>query len=63
MHRASANPGNRAEYDRAMADLRQQVADHGKVEILTGPCAGMVVTDAASIRSYSLRLWAWFLGD
>ena len=52
---------NRQHYDQTMADLRKQVAEHGTVEILTGPCAGMVVTDAASIRRYGLRLWAWMM--
>lgn len=50
---------NRTEYDRIMAETRAQVAEHGKVEILTGPAAGMVLTDAASIRRYGLKLWAW----
>lgn len=50
---------NRAEYDRVVAETEAQMKAHGTVEILTGPCEGIVVKDEASLRQYKLKLWAW----
>lgn len=50
---------NRQQYDQAVAELKAEVAAGHTVEILSGPCAPLVVKDAQSLRVYQHRLWAW----
>ena len=49
---------NRAEFNKVLAELKEQI-DLGPVEILSGPCAPLVVKDKASLREYACRLDNW----
>ena len=49
---------SRAEFNKALAELKEQMA-LGPVEILSGPCAPLVVKDTASLREYACRLDTW----
>lgn len=50
---------NRKQYDEAVADLTNHLDRGETVEILTGPCAPLVVKDSTSLREYKRRLWTW----
>ena len=52
---------NRQQYDEALADLRAEVAAGRTVEILSGPCAPMVIRTNADVRAYGMRLWRWLM--
>jgi len=49
---------NRAEFNRIIDELKDQMKQ-GSVEILSGPCAPLVVKDAVSLHEYAFRLDAW----
>jgi hypothetical protein len=49
---------NRAEFTKVLAELKEQMA-LGPVEILSGPCAPLVVKDKASLHEYACRLDNW----
>jgi hypothetical protein len=48
----------RQEFNRIIAELKEDMKK-GPVEILTGPCAPLVVKDAKSLHEYSCRLDSW----
>lgn len=49
---------SRQHYHEVINELREQMK-LGPVEILTGPCAGLVVKDKVSLLEYCKRLDAW----
>ena len=49
---------NRQHFTAAIKELKEQM-QLGPVEILTGPCKGLVVKDKASLHEYACRLDAW----
>jgi hypothetical protein len=51
---------HRAEWKRIVDDMRKDVVtDKKTVEILSGPCAGMVIKSEADVREYAKRLDLW----
>ncbi len=54
----------RAEWSRIVADMRKDVVtDKQTVEILSGPCAGMVLKNANDVLRYAQRLNAWMFPE
>jgi hypothetical protein len=49
---------HRSHWKELVKELKEQM-QLGPVEILSGPCAGLVVKDNASLLEYSKRLDAW----
>lgn len=49
---------HRDEWRKTINELKEQMKS-GPVEILTGPCRGLVVKDKASLHEYACRLDAW----
>jgi hypothetical protein len=48
----------RAEYNKILKELKEDMK-LGPVEILSGPCRGIIVNDKASFMEYAKRLDEW----
>jgi hypothetical protein len=51
---------NREEWRKAVDEVKADIAKHGTVEILTGPCAGMIIKSQYDVLQYAKRLDRWF---
>ncbi len=50
---------NRRMYDEAVKEVRDALAEGKTVEIMTGPCAPLVIDSPGALNTYRTRLWAW----